>query len=212
MATLRRADEGSVIGSSPGLWRHSVLVRLYLSSFRLGDHPQRLLELAGHGRRLALVANALDGSLEQVRRAGVDREVTELASLGFFVTEIDLRDGLAAAKRLPEADVIWVRGGNVFVLRRRPRTPRRYRLRMSAEAGRGGAGIGRIGGPYWRLWMGRDRRLDGLVRCPVTLSGFGAVPDPSDHHQGGPAGALELAEVVAQGVQSPFTVGLVGAS
>jgi len=93
-------------------------VRLYLSSFRLGDHPQRLFELAGHGRRLALVANALDGSLEQVRWAGVDREVTELASLGFLVTEIDLRDGLAATKRLPEADVIWVRGGNVFVLRR----------------------------------------------------------------------------------------------
>ncbi len=46
------------------------------------------------------------------------REVTELASLGFLVTEIDLRDDLAAAKRLPEADVIWVRRGNVFVLRR----------------------------------------------------------------------------------------------
>ncbi len=58
-------------------------------------------------------------------------------------------------------------------------------------------------------WVGIG---DSTVRCPVTLSGFGAVPDPSDHHQGGPAGALELAEVVAEGVQSPFTVGLVGAS
>ena len=46
------------------------------------------------------------------------READELASLGFHATEIDLRDGPAAVERLPEADVIWVRGGNVFALRR----------------------------------------------------------------------------------------------
>jgi len=93
-------------------------VRLYLSSFRLGDHSARLLELAGHGRRLALVANAMDGATDDVRQAGVDREVAELTSLGFLVSEIDLRDGREAVEQLPQADVIWVRGGNVFVLRR----------------------------------------------------------------------------------------------
>jgi len=48
----------------------------------------------------------------------VHQEADELASLGFHATEIDLRDGPAAVERLPEADVIWVRGGNVFALRR----------------------------------------------------------------------------------------------
>jgi len=84
----------------------------------LGDHPARLLELAGHGRRLALVANAMDGASSDVRQAGVEREVAELTSLDFLVSEIDLRDGREAAAQLPKADVIWVRGGNVFVLRR----------------------------------------------------------------------------------------------
>ena len=93
-------------------------MRLYLSSFRLGDHSARLLELPRHGRRLALVANALDGAPDDVRQANVVREVAELASLGFLVSEVDLRDGREAAELLPEADVIWVRGGNVFVLRR----------------------------------------------------------------------------------------------
>ncbi len=93
-------------------------MRLYLSSFRMGDHPARLLELPGHGRCLALVANAMDGAPNDVRQAGVQREVTELTSLGFLVSEVDLRDGREASAQLPKADVIWVRGGNVFVLRR----------------------------------------------------------------------------------------------
>lgn len=93
-------------------------MRLYLSSFRVGDHPDRLLKLSGRGRRLALIANALDAVQDDVRQAGVDREIAELTSLGFRVTEVDLRDGHEAAQQLPSADVIWVRGGNVFVLRR----------------------------------------------------------------------------------------------
>jgi dipeptidase E len=94
-----------------------VVVRLYLSSFRLGDHSDRLLGLAGDGRRLALIGNALDGLPVDVRRAGVQREIVELSSLGFRITEADLREP-EATRHLAAADVIWVRGGNVFVLRR----------------------------------------------------------------------------------------------
>src|ERR1035437_10423806 len=54
------------------------LVRLYLSSFRTGQHPERLLGLAGVGRRTALVPNALDGLDEQVRAAGLDRDLHDL--------------------------------------------------------------------------------------------------------------------------------------
>ncbi len=36
-------------------------VRLYLSSFSVGSHRHRLLQLLGVGRRTALIPNALDG-------------------------------------------------------------------------------------------------------------------------------------------------------
>jgi dipeptidase E len=92
-------------------------VRLYLSSFRLGDHPERLCELAGSGRRVAVIANALDTLPADVRRTGVDREIADLRDLGFDAREADLR--IPDVNRVLHAvDVIWVRGGNVFVLRR----------------------------------------------------------------------------------------------
>jgi dipeptidase E len=46
-------------------------VRLYLSSFRMGDHPERLLALAGQDRhRVAVIANAMDDAPPDVRGAG----------------------------------------------------------------------------------------------------------------------------------------------
>jgi dipeptidase E len=93
-------------------------MRLYLSSFRIGDHPDRLLALAGDGRRVALVCNALDAVADEVRQAAVQREVADLSALGFVVADTDLRLGAEAVSRLRAADVVWVRGGNVFVLRR----------------------------------------------------------------------------------------------
>lgn len=92
-------------------------MRLYLSSFRIGNHPDRLLELAGSGRRVALICNALDDRPDGVRQAAVDRELADLTSLGFDVTELDLRHGRSAIAQLAAVDVLWVRGGNVFVLR-----------------------------------------------------------------------------------------------
>ena len=46
-------------------------VRLYLSSFRMGDHPEHLLALIGAGsRRAVVIANAMDDAPPDVRRAG----------------------------------------------------------------------------------------------------------------------------------------------
>lgn len=92
-------------------------MRLYLSSFRIGNHPDRLLELAGSGRRVALICNALDDRPADIRQAGVAREVGDLTRLGFEVTDVDLRSGRAAIRQLSTADVLWIRGGNAFVLR-----------------------------------------------------------------------------------------------
>jgi dipeptidase E len=92
-------------------------MRLYLSSFRVGSYPQRLLQLVGAGRRVALIPNALDGVPEQARRPSLEHDSEELRALGLDVTQVDLCTS-GAAGELASYDLIWVRGGNTFVLRR----------------------------------------------------------------------------------------------
>lgn len=64
------------------LW--ALAVRLYLSSFRMGDHPEHLVALVGqHSRRAVVVANAMDDAPPDLRRAGTGLELAALADLGF---------------------------------------------------------------------------------------------------------------------------------
>ncbi len=98
-------------------------MRLYLSSWRLGSDPAALLGLlrdAGPAR-VAVVGNALDAAAPDVRRDGVAREVAALGGLGLRARELDLRDHVGTPDRLEEAldgvAMVWLRGGNVFVLR-----------------------------------------------------------------------------------------------
>lgn len=91
-------------------------MRLYLSSFRVGAHPDRLLRLSA-GRRVGLIPNALDGLPAEMRDISIGWDLAELHPLGLEVSEIDLR-GPDAARRLAAVDIVWVRGGNVFALRR----------------------------------------------------------------------------------------------
>lgn len=97
-------------------------MRLYLSSFRLGTHPELLVSIAGAGARAAVIANACDEQEPKVRAASVQREVDALTGLGFRPEELDLRAYFdredAIARDLSRFDVLWARGGNVFVLRR----------------------------------------------------------------------------------------------
>ena len=100
-------------------------MRLYLSSYRIGDRAGSLLALLGSGKRTAIVSNALD-NISSTARAIYRDEVydphLELRALGLNTEELDLRryfgapDALAA--KLGEFDLVWVTGGNAFVLRR----------------------------------------------------------------------------------------------
>jgi dipeptidase E len=97
-------------------------MRLYLSSYRMGDHPEHLVALAGEaGRRAVVIANAMDPAPAGVRRDAVEYELAELAGLGFDAVELDLRDYFGHRQRLREdlggAGVAWLRGGNTFMLR-----------------------------------------------------------------------------------------------
>jgi dipeptidase E len=76
-------------------------VRLYLSSFRIGDHPEYLMALVGDGsRRTVVIANAMDDAPEEIRHAGVERELAALGELGFDAAELDLRDYFDDEQRL----------------------------------------------------------------------------------------------------------------
>jgi dipeptidase E len=95
-------------------------MRLYLSSFDIGDDPAELVKLAPNGR-VGIIMNALD-NFPDARQSWQDAQTEKLVGLGFIVEPIDLRDhfGLASAldERLAQLDAVWINGGNTFVLRR----------------------------------------------------------------------------------------------
>jgi dipeptidase E len=92
-------------------------VKLYLSSFRLGDHPEHLVALLPPAGRVAVICNSIDTEDPAVRREKVAEEITWLTELGLQPRELDLRETTDVGAELGEYDGVWVRGGNVFVLR-----------------------------------------------------------------------------------------------
>ncbi|MFJ8884586.1 Type 1 glutamine amidotransferase-like domain-containing protein [Streptomyces sp. NPDC102402] len=100
-------------------------MRMYLSSFRIGDHPDRLLSLLDGPDttgEVAVVVNALDALPDDERKTALGREADALAALGLRPVELDLRAFFdeqpgRVADALRRFPLVWVRGGNVFVLR-----------------------------------------------------------------------------------------------
>jgi dipeptidase E len=98
-----------------------VHVRLYLSSTGLGADPTILRALAP-GPRVGIVVDADDEEGFLTRRQARRQEFAALAAAGFTPTDLDLRrhrDGRGdLAGRLAALDVVWLAGGNTFVLAR----------------------------------------------------------------------------------------------
>lgn len=99
-------------------------MRLYLSSYRLGDHPHEWVRLLHGGQRIAVISNALDAapdSADYTRVSAVAEQISDLAGLGLQGDDLDLRDYFDDPSHLAETltgyDGVWVRGGNSFVLR-----------------------------------------------------------------------------------------------
>ncbi|MEJ3655167.1 Type 1 glutamine amidotransferase-like domain-containing protein [Actinomycetes bacterium KLBMP 9759] len=97
-------------------------MRLYLSSYRLGNRPEELLRLLPAGRRTALILNAYDDFGDEQRASSLARELSELNDAGLVPEELDLRLFFGRTEELRAAldgfDLVYVRGGNVFVLQR----------------------------------------------------------------------------------------------
>ena len=96
-------------------------MRMYLSSFRMGDHPERLVALLDPPGPAAVIANAIDQAEAGDRLEGVQRELDALGELGIEGEHLDLRDYFGAGERLAadlaRYQLVWVRGGNTFMLR-----------------------------------------------------------------------------------------------
>ncbi|TCJ32618.1 hypothetical protein [Parafrankia sp. BMG5.11] len=93
-----------------------------MSSFRNGNKPDELLRLLGDGRRTALILNAQDWKAPEDRATDLAQEGERLESIGLQPEEADLRQYFGrldeSRRALVGCDLVWVRGGNVFVLRR----------------------------------------------------------------------------------------------
>ena len=99
-------------------------MRLYLSSERLGERAGALLDMLS-GPRIAVIANGYDGASAMARhiyRTEVYDPIKEFKALGLDPHEVDLRahfgDAPSLRQRLTGYDLVWVMGGNSFVLRR----------------------------------------------------------------------------------------------
>jgi len=99
-------------------------MRLYLSSERLGERAGALLAMLS-GPKAAIIANGYDGASAMARdiyRSEVYDPLAEFKALGLDPHEVDLRahfdDAASLRHRLAGFDLVWVMGGNSFVLRR----------------------------------------------------------------------------------------------
>lgn len=98
-------------------------MKLYLSSYKIGNNPRLLADLIGSNKKIAIIPNALDIYTDLVRReASLEREKESLIQIGLQPEELDLRKYFNNQKdlknKMNEYGSVWVLGGNVFGLRR----------------------------------------------------------------------------------------------
>lgn len=96
-------------------------MKLYLSSYFLGNHPDELAELVGSNKKVGIVMNAGDIFGNAEHSTYLANEIEKMKEIGLTAEELDLRDYFskneAIKARLESYGLIWVMGGNSFVLR-----------------------------------------------------------------------------------------------
>lgn len=97
-------------------------MRLFLSSYKLGNKPDELPALVDDNKRTAIIMNSQDAKTPESRTERLQQEVASLTALGLQPEELDLRKYFGKSNELKKFvknfGLVWVRGGNVFLLRR----------------------------------------------------------------------------------------------
>ncbi|TXG92824.1 peptidase [Rhodococcus rhodnii] len=100
-------------------------MRAYLASYRFGPSAGEFAAFVGAARSAVVVAAAADVWPARARAGAVDSELRSLREIGLQATELDLRPHVSPHHRGPDAvllraldaaDLVWVRGGNTYVL------------------------------------------------------------------------------------------------
>jgi len=97
-------------------------MKFYLSSYKIGKEVDKLKKLIPENKKTAYISNALDFSNDLKRRKQSEStDIEQLKGLGLDVEKLDLREyfnrQVNLEKKFLEFGIIWVRGGNCFVLR-----------------------------------------------------------------------------------------------
>ena len=98
-------------------------MRLYLSSYKFGNFSDELIKLVGNNKKVAVIGNSRDWSQDRERTTkGLQEQIQTLNSLGFSAEELDLKKYFGKRetlkKYLSQFGLVWVLGGNTFVLKR----------------------------------------------------------------------------------------------
>ncbi len=98
-------------------------MKLYLSSYRIGDEPEKLVELFSANKKVGYIPNALDFTAAdpQRRNAHIEKDMVGLSDIGLDPELLDLKDYFGKDQSLKEKirtlGGLWVSGGNTFILR-----------------------------------------------------------------------------------------------
>jgi len=98
-------------------------MRLYLSSYKIGNKSSELPLLVGPNKHVALIPNALDVYEDSQRKTdSINENIQSIVDLGFSAEVLDLRKYFNKNKELEtelkKYGMVWVRGGDAFVLRK----------------------------------------------------------------------------------------------
>ncbi|WP_149361990.1 Type 1 glutamine amidotransferase-like domain-containing protein [Lolliginicoccus suaedae] len=98
-------------------------MKLFLASYRLGGAGTALARLVPAPRHAVVIANAADAWPAAARAWAVRSEIEMLATIGITARELDLREHIGdpggVREILDRSSLVWLRGGNTFVLRSR---------------------------------------------------------------------------------------------
>ena len=96
-------------------------MKLYLSSYFLGNHPQELAKLVGSNKKVGIIMNAADIYGDEKHQIYLASEIEKMKVIELSAEELDLRDYFndsgALKAKLGNYGLVWVMGGNTFVLR-----------------------------------------------------------------------------------------------
>lgn len=105
-------------------------MKLYLSSYKRGDEPERLVGLFSENKIVGYIPNALDftGADPERRMKHIESDMQGLSDIGLQPELLDLKEYFSKPSALSEKIAmlggIFVSGGNVFILRQAMRLSR----------------------------------------------------------------------------------------